>query len=91
MDDNGYPGAVLMDLSKTLVTINHELLISKFHAYGFSKEGLTLIASYLSGRWQHVKINDTFVWVLFGFCFGSCSFQYLCELPIFYFILSECL
>ena len=40
--------------------INHELLIAKFHAYGFSKEALTLIAGYLSDRWQHVKINDTF-------------------------------
>ena len=60
LDDIGYAGAVLMDLSKAFDTINHELLIAKLHAYGFSKEALTLIASYLSDRWQHVKINDTF-------------------------------
>ena len=41
-------------------TINHELLTDKLHAYGFGKEALTLVASYLSDRWQHVKINDTF-------------------------------
>ena len=49
-----------MDLSKTFDIINHELLTDKLHAYGFGKEALTLIASYLSDRWQHVKINDTF-------------------------------
>ena len=60
LDDIGYAGAVLMDLSKAFDTINHELLTAKLHAYGFGKEALTLIASYLSDRWQHVKINDTF-------------------------------
>ena len=57
MDDNGYAGAVLMDLSKACDTINHELPITKLHAYGFS---MALIASYLSDRWQHAKINYTF-------------------------------
>ena len=60
LDDIGYAGAVLMDLSKAFNTINPELLTAKLHAYGFGKEALTLIASYLSDRWQHVKINDTF-------------------------------
>ena len=60
LDDNGYVCAILMDLSKAFDTVNHELHIAKLHAYGFSKEALTLIASYLSDRWQHVKINDTF-------------------------------
>ena len=60
LDDNGYAGAALMDLSNAFYTINHNLLIAKLHAYSFSKEALTLIASCLSDRWQHVKINDTF-------------------------------
>ena len=46
LDDNGYAGAVLMDLSKAFDTINYEFLIAKLHAYGFNKEAFTLIASY---------------------------------------------
>ena len=49
-----------MDLSKAFDTINHELLIAKLHAYGFSKNSLSIILSYLSDRWQRVKINATF-------------------------------
>ena len=58
LDDIGYAGAVLMDLSNAFDTINHELLIAKLHVYGFSKEAFTLIASYLCDRWQHVKISS---------------------------------
>ena len=59
MDDNGYTSAVQKH-SKALDTINHQLLIAKLYAYVFSKEALTLITSYLSNMWHHVKINDTF-------------------------------
>ena len=57
LDSRGYSGAVLMDLSKSLDTINHELLIAKLHAYGFSKESLDLILEYLSDRWQRTTIS----------------------------------
>ena len=49
-----------MDLSKAFDTINHELLIAKLDAHGFSKKSLELILDYLSNRLQHVKINSTF-------------------------------
>ena len=49
-----------MDLSKVFDTINHDLLIAKLHAYGFSKESLKLIKSYLSNRWQRTKVNLSF-------------------------------
>ena len=51
------PVAVLMDL---LDAINHELLIAKLHAYGFSKDSLEMILNYLSNRHQRVKINTAF-------------------------------
>ena len=60
LDKNGYAGAVLMDLSKAFDCLNHELLIAKLHAYGFSKESLELIRSYLKNRWQRTKINNSF-------------------------------
>ena len=49
-----------MDLSKAFDTINHELLIAKLHAYGFSTHALEVLLSYLQNRWQRVKINTTF-------------------------------
>ena len=36
LDDKGFGGAVLMDLSKAFDTLNHELLIAKLHVYGFN-------------------------------------------------------
>ena len=60
LDEKGYAGGILMDLSKAFDTINHQLLIAKLHAYGFDKSSLTLILSYLSNRWQRTKINLSF-------------------------------
>ena len=60
LDQNGYAGSVLMDLSKAFDTLNHELLIAKLHAYGFDKKSLSLINSYLTDRWQRVKIGTAF-------------------------------
>ena len=56
----GIFGAVLMDLSKAFDTINHELLIAKLNAYGFSNSALQILLSYLSDRWQRTKVNTSF-------------------------------
>ena len=50
----------MMDLSKAFDTINHELLIAKLHAYGFSMDALKIVHSYLSNRWHRTKIDDSF-------------------------------
>ena len=50
LDNNCYGGAILVDLSKAFDTLNHDLLIAKLHAYGFSKNASMLIKSYLSNR-----------------------------------------
>ena len=60
LDKGGYAGGVLMDLSKAFDTLNHELLIAKLDAYGFSKSALKLVYSYLKNRWQRVKVNSSF-------------------------------
>ena len=58
LDEKGIVGAVLMDLSKAYDCLSHELLIAKLAAYGFSKQSLRLIYSFLKGRKQRVKIGN---------------------------------
>ena len=60
LDDKGYGEAVLMDLSNTFDTINLDLLTAKLHVYGFSKESLKVIKSYLTNRWKRTKLNTGF-------------------------------
>ena len=51
--------ALFMDLSKAFDTINHDLLLAKLKAYGFSKGALTLMFSYLRNRKQKVVISNS--------------------------------
>lgn len=60
LDKRGYAGGVLMDLSKAFDCMNHELLLAKLFAYGFKKDSIKIIHSYLNNRWQRVKINNSF-------------------------------
>ena len=70
-----------MDLSKAFDTIDHELLLAKLHTYGFDRNSLLLVKSYLSNRWQRTKVNNSFSsWteliqgVLQGSVLGATSF-----------------
>ena len=60
LDNKGFWGAILMDLSKAFDTLNRDLLIAKLYANGFSKTALRLIKSYLTNRWQRTKINNSY-------------------------------
>ena len=62
IENKGFAGGVLMDLSKAFDTINHQLLLAKLHAYGFSKQALAIVCSYLSNRKQRIKINVFSSW-----------------------------
>ena len=57
LDKKGYGGAVLMKFSKAFDTLIHDLLIAELHAYGFTRESLTLIKSYLTNCLQRTKVN----------------------------------
>ena len=43
---HGHAGALFMNLSKAFDCFDHDLIIAKLHAYGFSRSALALIYSY---------------------------------------------
>ena len=49
-----------MNLSKAFNSINHDRLLAKLKAYGFSENALMLMCSYLKDRRQAVQINNNF-------------------------------
>ena len=68
-------GALLTDLSKAFDCLDHELLIAKLNAYGFSLPALRLIHDYLSHRKQRTRVNNSYsewlavmFWVPQSFC-----------------------
>ena len=52
--------AMFRNLSKAFDTINHDLLLAKLKAYGFSKQALSFMCSYLKNRRQRVQISNNF-------------------------------
>ena len=56
--NKSYISVIFMDLSKIFDTINHNLLLPKLKAFGFSRNALDLIYSYLKNRRQRVVINN---------------------------------
>ena len=50
LDNKGFEGGLLMDLSKAVGTINHALLIPKLHVNSFGNDSLKLLYSYLNNR-----------------------------------------
>ena len=58
LDNKKHAVAILIDLSKAFDCINHELLIAKLDAYGFDKNALKFIHSYLTGRKQRTNVNN---------------------------------
>ena len=51
---------MLTDLSKAFDYLDHELLIAKLDAYGFSLTALRLINDYFSNRRQRTRIGNSF-------------------------------
>lgn len=58
LDEGSTAGALLMDLSKAFDVIPHGLLLAKLTAYGYNRDVVELIRSYITERKQRVKVND---------------------------------
>lgn len=51
---------VTLDFSKAFDTVNHELLVTKLHYYGFGERSYMLINSYLTNRHQSIFCYNKF-------------------------------
>ena len=60
LDKGGETGAVLAGLSKTFDCIDHNLLIAKLDAYGFEKQSIDFLHSYLTKRKQRTKVDSAY-------------------------------
>jgi hypothetical protein len=58
LDNHKSIGLVSMDLSKAFDTLSYDLIISKLKHYGVDHNTVKLISSYLSNRYQRVKLSD---------------------------------
>ena len=58
LDKGGETGAVLTDLSKAFDCIDHNLFIAKLDAYGFEKQSIEFLHSYLTKRKQRTKVDS---------------------------------
>ena len=86
-------GGLLTDLLKAFDCLNHELLVAKLNAYGFTLPALKLVHDYLSDRKQRTRVNNSYsTWleILFGVPQGSILVPMLYNiLADLFFILSK--
>ena len=60
LDKGKKVSTIFMDISKTFDTLNHNLLLAKLNAHGFSFNAIKFIQSYLSERFHRVNKNTNF-------------------------------
>ena len=58
LDKQQYVGAVIMDLSKALDCLPHDLILAKLSMYVLSANACYVLSSCLSNRKQRVKVGQ---------------------------------
>ena len=58
MEQGRLCGAVFLDLTKTFDTVDHQILLSKLSAYGFSGNSLQWFRSYITDRKQRTSCGN---------------------------------
>ena len=51
--------SIFLDLAKAFDSVNHQILLAKLYKYNIRGSALDLFRSYLTNRWQYVKLNNT--------------------------------
>ena len=59
IDHNEFAIALFIDYQKAFDTVNRNILLRKIEKYGIRGRALDLVTSYLSNRYQYVKINNS--------------------------------
>ena len=54
-------GVILMDLSKWFDCLLHDLLLTKFHAYGLDSGNPKVLEDYFSNRYKRPKLDRTVI------------------------------
>ena len=57
LDEKDITCAIFLDLAKAFDSVNHTILLQKLEKYGIRGIPLKFLESYLSNRWQYVKLN----------------------------------
>ena len=60
LDQCGFVGTTLMDLSKAYDCLPHDLLIAKLETYGLDTTSLSLIKNYLANHKQRTKVGSSY-------------------------------
>ena len=59
LDKKEYTCTIFLDLAKAFDSVNHKILLAKLEKYGIRGAAHDLFRSYLTNRWQYVKLNNT--------------------------------
>ena len=74
LDESGFVGTILMDLSKAYDCLPYDGIVAKLEAYGLAKESLQLMSDYLSYHKQRTEtgpVHSHWVNVIRGIPQGS--------------------